>query len=366
MPLSDSPSSHFRSAPLLRCAVPLALALYGVPNLGHAAEPEEVSACAHVSAAKIADVLTAPPEQKSFFVDPDSSAGRYLRKHPDLDPIALAALKRIASQPTAKWFVDGSSEKIKGEVDAYMDKVEAAGAMPLMVIYEIPGRDAGGLSAGGVDTDKEYKAWIKAFKEGVGDREAVVVFEPDALSLESLWEKAIPFLREAGEELKSGGSKIKVFLDAGNPNWVPASDMAERLKNAGLGSGSADGFAVNVSSFYSDEECIQYGKEILHAFGDDSSITFIVDTSRNGGADKENGARLGRNPTLNTGNPQVHAFFWVKPPGEADEPANTFDPPPGTFTPNEALTLAGAYLSFPYHSEHLRIKILKFTEIPPQ
>lgn len=369
MPLPDNPSSHFRSAPLLRYAVPVALALYGAPNLGHAAEPEEVMACAHVFGHKTTHVLATPhvsPEQKPFFVDPDSNANRYLKEHPTLDSRAFAALTRIASQPTAKWFVDGPVEKIQGEVDAYMDKAEVAGAMPLMVIYNIPGRDAMGLSAGGVVTDEAYRSWIKEFRKGVGDREAVVILEPDALSFESLWEKAIPLLREAGKELKSGESKIKVFLDAGNPNWVLASNMAERLKSAGLGSGSADGFSINVSGFYPDEKCIAYGKEILRAFNNNPSITFIVDTSRNGGADQKEGARLGKNPTCNTGDPQIHSFSWIKPPGETDEPRNFADSPPGTFMLNEALALAGAYLSFPYYPEHFKIKFLKFTEIPLQ
>ena len=52
---------------------------------------------------------------------------------------------------------------------------------PVLVVYDIPGRDCAQYSAGGALDEADYEAWISAFAAGIGSSSAVVILEPDAL-----------------------------------------------------------------------------------------------------------------------------------------------------------------------------------------
>ena len=67
-------------------------------------------------------------------------------------------------------------------MDARVDAITAAGAYPVLVAYNIPHRDCAGHSGGGAGTADGYRAWIRAFKAGIGSRQAAVILEPDALA----------------------------------------------------------------------------------------------------------------------------------------------------------------------------------------
>jgi endoglucanase len=59
----------------------------------------------------------------------------------------------------------------------------SAGAVPVLVAYNIPNRDcSGGYSAGGASDGAAYRDWIRRFALGIGARRAVVILEPDALA----------------------------------------------------------------------------------------------------------------------------------------------------------------------------------------
>lgn len=243
-----------------------------------------------------------------LYVDPYSHAS------------GIEGLEAIASQPTARWFGDWSGD-IEAAADKYVSTVSQSGALPVMVIYNIPGRDCGSYSAGGSSNADNYREWIQGFADGVGDREAVAILEPDALPLDCLYENSTALLADAVSILKSKPG-IAVYLDAGHPNWTPADEMAERLQAANVA--EADGFALNVSNFYLTEENIEFGKEVSSLVGNKH---FIIDTSRNGnGWNGEwcnpSGMSLGQNPTVNTGEKLVDAYLWVKPPGESDGTCN--------------------------------------------
>lgn len=78
---------------------------------------------------------------------------------------------------------------------------------------------------------------------------------------------------------------------------------------------------------------------------------FIIDTSRNGNGPPDTvgdteaswcnprGRATGSLPTSETGNPLVHAFFWVKKPGESDGDCNG-GPKAGQWWTDIALELA--------------------------
>lgn len=243
----------------------------------------------------------------TLYVDPSSDA-------------ADAGITQIAAQPMARWFGDWNGD-IENAVDDYVSSVSAAGDLPVMVIYNIPGRDCGSYSAGGTSDADAYHTWIQDFANGVGSRDTVVILEPDALPLDCLYENSEPLLADAVDILKAHPG-IVVYLDAGHPNWTSASEMAVRLKAANVA--DADGFSLNVSNFYTTAENIAYGEELSALIGDKH---FIIDTGRNGkGWNGEwcnpSGMSLGQNPTVTTGEDLVDAYLWVKPPGESDGTCN--------------------------------------------
>lgn len=243
----------------------------------------------------------------TLYVDPDSDA-------------AEAGIEEIASQPMAKWFGDWSGDS-ETAADKYVSKLVDEGALPVMVIYNIPGRDCGSYSAGGTEDAEAYLDWVQGFADGVGSREAVVILEPDALPLDCLHANSEALMGGAVEILKSKPG-IAVYLDAGHPDWTPVDEMAERLKAANVE--MANGFSLNVSNFYTTEENIEFGETLSALVGDKH---FIIDTSRNGnGWNGEwcnpSGMSLGQNPTVETGEELVDAFLWIKPPGESDGTCN--------------------------------------------
>ena len=156
-----------------------------------------------------------------------------------------------------------------------------------------------------------------------------------------------PGVRSAGDDdnKKRTGDRnpgTAVYIDAGHSNWVSAGEMAPRLRAAGIE--RATGFSLNVSNFQPTDALLNYGHALSALLG---NKPFVIDTSRNGrGAPGGSfcnpaGAGLGSPPTASTGDPLVHAFLWIKRPGESDgacgECAST---PAGQFCRSYALELA--------------------------
>jgi endoglucanase len=197
-----------------------------------------------------------------------------------------------------------------------------------MVAYNVPNRDCGQYSAGGARDSGEYGKWIEAFADGIGERRAVVVLEPDALPLleqclsKDDQDKRLELIEHAVEVLEARPA-VAVYIDAGHSSWVPAAEMAQRLKRAGID--RARGFSLNVSNFQPDGALIEYGKAVVAALGTDTH--FIIDSGRNGNgaaptSDESwcnpEGRALGRPPSADTGEPLLDAFVWIKRPGESD------------------------------------------------
>jgi endoglucanase len=55
--------------------------------------------------------------------------------------------------------------------------------VPVFVTYNIPQRDCGQYSAGGVNSAGEYASWIGKIADAIGNNKAAVIIEPDALTL---------------------------------------------------------------------------------------------------------------------------------------------------------------------------------------
>jgi endoglucanase len=264
------------------------------------------------------------------------------------NPADAASLAKIASQPQASWYGSWSGD-IETVARNYVNAAERAGEVPLMVAYNVPNRDCGQYSAGGATNAEAYLAWIRAFASGVGERRAVVVLEPDAVPLmkqclsEADQKGRLEMLRAAVEVLEERPG-VSVYIDAGHSNWVPAAEMAERLKLAGIE--KARGFSLNVSNFEPDEALIRYGKDVIAALGMETH--FVIDSSRNGNGAapagdepwcNPEGRALGRPPSADTGEPQLDAFLWIKRPGESDGECKG-GPPAGQWFQARALEMA--------------------------
>jgi endoglucanase len=225
-----------------------------------------------------------------------------------------------------------------------VEAAAAAGAVAVLVAYDIPNRDCGGFSGGGAVDADAYRAWIAAFAEGLDGRRAVVVLEPDALAGMDCLDAAgrterVDLLSFAVVALAGAGALV--YVDVGHPAWIDAAEMATRLHEVGVE--HAAGFAVNVSNFNTDEQCVEYGTEISRSLGGD--VHFVVDSSRNGLGPAADGEwcnppdrALGRDPTTRAPQPLVDAFLWIKRPGESDGTCNG-GPPAGQWWPEYALGL---------------------------
>ena len=262
-------------------------------------------------------------------------------------------MDKIARQPQADWFGDWNAD-VASAVARRMATITAAGALPVLVAYAIPGRDCGSYSAGGEPSPEAYRRWIAGFVRGVSHRTAVVVLEPDALAeIDCLAPTArrtrMTLLRFAVADFREH-SRASVYIDAGTAGWHPAAVMAARLRAAGID--RARGFALNVSNFRTTADVISYGNAISHRVG---GKRFLVDTSRNGvgplprsewrtpedGWCNPPGRALGAGATTATASRRADAYFWIKRPGESDGTCNG-GPPAGVWWPEYALALARA------------------------
>ncbi|MEU0031635.1 glycoside hydrolase family 6 protein [Streptomyces sp. NPDC006335] len=279
---------------------------------------------------------------------PDSQVLDWVRAHPR-DRRADVIETRIADRPAAVWFADHTPATITSRVRAVTSGGAARGRVPVVVAYAIPDRDCGGASQGGAPDLDAYDAWIDRFAAGLGSGEVVVVLEPDSIAQSECLPAAaradrFASLARAGRVLKAANPRARVYYDAGHSGWRPAAEQAALLKQAGAASAaSSDGIFSNVSNFHTTPAEIAYDRQVLAALGGPPGLGAVIDTSRNGnGAPPDGqwcdpaGRKIGRPPTLDTGEPGIDAYLWVKLPGESDGCKGT----PGTFSPSYAYELA--------------------------
>jgi len=272
-------------------------------------------------AAQFADPATPPPPPTSDNGPRGKALYRDLRLANDGRPTA------ISGQPYAVWLGGWSGDPATAAKKT-VDAATAEGKIATIVLYNIPLRDCGLYSSGGLKDFNEYKNWINGVVTGIGQREAIVIVEPDALAGLDCMTAAQKTDRINGlaDTVNTLTSKTKayVYLDAGNVSWIPAQEMANRLKSVGVA--KARGFAINTSNFFVPSSNITYGTDISKNIG---NKPFVIDTSRSGKGVYTNpndpeawcnppGRGLGMKPTTSTNQNLVDAYLWVKTPGESD------------------------------------------------
>lgn len=260
-----------------------------------------------------------------LYTDPTNSASQYAATNPTAEGVSY--IRRMGKNPVAEWFGDWNVN-VQNDVNRYVSTAEAAGAVPIVVLYNIPLRDCGGYSIGGASGVPAYIQWVQKVVAGIGNRTAVVIVEPDALAaLDCLpvaaQQDRVQSISQAVELLKSL-PKTSVYIDAGTPIWQPSKTMAARLKQVNVS--KADGFSLNISYFAPTNQNRQYGDALSSLVG---YKHYVVDTSRNGGNNSVTGmqcnpsfASLGESPTTNTGSALNDALLWIKIPWESDGACN--------------------------------------------
>lgn len=298
-----------------------------------------------------AALLSAPAAHAAdsvFYVDPDTSAARWVAANPN-DYRAAVIRDRIANVPQARWFTTTNTSQVRGQVSSFVGAAAAAGKIPILVVYNVPNRDCGGASSGGAPSHTAYRQWVDEVAAGLGGRPATIILEPDVLALMSTCmnpsqqAETAASMAYAGKRLKAGSAQARVYMDAGNSAWHPPAEMASRLRSADVAN-SADGISVNVSNYRSTSESVNYAKQVVANTGA-SHLKIVVDTSRNGNGPAPDsewcdppGRAIGTPSTNNTGDSAIDAFLWIKLPGEADGCIATA----GQFVPQRAYELAMA------------------------
>ncbi len=298
------------------------------------------------SPSKREPTTAAAPAQ--LYRHPESQVLDWVGAHPD-DARRAVIESRIADRPAAVWFADFAPSTITARVRAVTAAAAAQDRVPVVVPYTIPDRDCGGASQGGAPDLAAYDAWIDKFAAGLGSGEVIVILEPDSVAQSDCLSEGrqadrFASLARAGRVLKAANPGVRVYFDGGHSEWNPAAKQASLLDQAGAASPAAsDGIFTNVSNFHRTSDEIAYARQVLAGLGGPASLGAVIDTSRNGNGAPAGGEwcdpagrKIGRAPTLTTGEAGIDAYLWVKLPGESDGCKGT----PGTFSPAYAYELA--------------------------
>jgi endoglucanase len=282
-----------------------------------------------------------------FWVDPDSAAAHQVTAYREQGRDADATLiERIAGRPQAVWLHGADPGPT---VRATTEAAARSGRTAVVVAYHIPHRDCGAFSSGGAPDAAAYRAYIDSFADGLGERGAYVIVEPDAVAAAVAGcpgvdlDERYALLSYAVQHL-AARPRTRVYLDAGNAGWVPdPGRLVDPLRRSGVG--AATGIALNVANYRTDADTSAYGHRLLAALG--GHPHFVVDTSRNGNGPYDGpdswcnppGRALGTPPTTRTGDPLLDAYLWIKRPGESDGSCRGA-PPAGQWWESGALELA--------------------------
>jgi endoglucanase len=242
-----------------------------------------------------------------------------------------------------------------GDIALVRSVTAAAGqahAIPVIVAYNLPGRDScGGLSSMPGPSAAGYQKWIDQLAGAIGAGHDIVIVEPDGLPdivrgclSPAASAERYQLLRYAMKEL-GRLPHARVYLDAGNPGmFADPVRLAGPLVAAGLRDGR--GFSANVSNFGWTAGLVTWSQKLESALG--GTVGAVIDTSRNGrgpytGPDAPQwcnppGRALGPAPRLNPGPAGIDAYLWIKDPGASDG-ACRGGPPAGQFWPAYAAAL---------------------------
>lgn len=246
-------------------------------------------------------------------------------------------LERLQQTPIAEWLSPNLLAPRK-----VVDAGHAAGQVPVMVAYDIPQRDLNGHSAGGLPDAAAYRVWTDRLSDVIGDNDAILIVEPDALMQSvdmpdpAARAERIGLLQYA---LKAFGrnKNTAVYLDAGNASWRPPEVVAGLLHDVEGGGVRVPGIALNVASRHRADTTRAFAARVEAAFG--RPLYVMIDDSVNGAPDTDNlngwcnppGRKIGRLPdTVFDPDQRVEEMF-IKTPANSDGVCGTSQRPAGVF-----------------------------------
>ncbi len=261
------------------------------PAPPEAVAPAAVSAPAACEAHKPPPSRTLAPNTRFMIRTPDSSAVKQITgefKAGDLlDTLRLGLME---ATPQAVWFTSGTPADVKAAVKKTMQQAALTKTVPVLVAYDIPNRDCGGLSAGGAVDTASYEAWIDGFAAGIGNGQAVVILEPDSLGLipntlniDGSQDQSCQFLvpdpsdpsspgipdptitdapryaqlNYAVDSLESHAPAASVYLDGTHSAWLNVGEDSARLYKGGIQ--RAQGFYLDVSNYQFSSNLAMFG-----------------------------------------------------------------------------------------------------------
>ncbi|MCM0676204.1 glycoside hydrolase family 6 protein [Micromonospora phytophila] len=172
----------------------------------------------------------------------------------------------------ARWFTRTNTSTVRAEVEALVGAAAAAGKVPILVVYNLPNRDCGGVSTGGAPHHATYRQWVDQVAAGLNGRPATIVLEPDVLPLMTSCQNAgqqaetKASMAYAGKKLKAASASAKVYFDAGHSAWLSPAEAAARVTGADIAN-SADGISLNVSNYRRTADEVAYAKAVIAATG---------------------------------------------------------------------------------------------------
>jgi endoglucanase len=212
---------------------------------------------------------TVVPGTRLFVPPPSPGAPQQivgLVKSGDIKDAAL--ITEMEATPQAVWFTGGTPAQVQQQAQQTMAEAAAERAVPVLVAYDIPGRDCAQYSKGGALDEAAYQAWITGFAAGIGRHQAIVILEPDALgnmpSNCGLPPAQYPFtdaeriaeLQYAVTTLEQD-SGVSLYLDGTHSAWQSVGTITQRLLEAGVR--NAQGFFLDVSNYQPTAELTDYG-----------------------------------------------------------------------------------------------------------
>ncbi|HUP83761.1 MAG TPA: glycoside hydrolase family 6 protein [Candidatus Limnocylindria bacterium] len=211
----------------------------------------------------VATTPALPADTRFYHAPPNPGAVQQAKALKQAGRTAAAArITAMAAVPQAVWFTEGTPSEVGAYATEIIDAAKDDGSVPVVVAYNVPGRDCGSYSGGGAATGTAYRNWIDAIVDALGQTKAVVIVEPDGLALlPSDCGLADPYnrvslLSYAAHAFLADANAL-VYMDAGNSNWNTVGLMAQRL--VAIGVDEIAGFALNVSNFQYTDNSTQYG-----------------------------------------------------------------------------------------------------------
>jgi endoglucanase len=293
-----------------------------------------------------------------FYVDTnDNLAGKVANRIRGKKAGSARMLSVIANQPESKRFGTWTKDA-QHDVAKYLAKAAGRqpGAVPLLATYRLQHLQCGGVT----DTPAQvaaYKRWYQQFAQGIGNHDAVVFLEIDAL----ITSKCLSHhgLDVRVDEVSSAIDTLSrvphavVYVDAGAADAHQVSYIARLLRRVGVA--KIQGFFANSTHYDWTGNEISYGRTLSRLTG---GKHFVVNTAVNGRGPLRPKSRvkdgnevrcnpagrgLGPKPTSNvtgrSGGHGLDGLFWIGNPGRSTGECGHGDPPTGEFFLDYALML---------------------------